>query len=71
MVPSTVFRSIRADDDLPGARRRSDPKGDPWTLYGRAASTMDPAAAASHQVAAARDRQSATPSHGYCVCWTP
>ena len=38
-APSTVFRSIRADDDLPGARRRSDPADDPWTLYRRAAST--------------------------------
>ena len=40
VVPSTVFRSIRADDNLSGARRRSDPTGDPWTLYRRAASTM-------------------------------
>ena len=38
--PSTVVRRVRADEDLPGARRRSDPTDDPWTLYRRAASTM-------------------------------
>ena len=37
--PSAVFRSVRADEDLPDARRRSDPTGDPWTFYRRAAST--------------------------------
>ena len=36
---STVVRRVRADDDLPGAGRRSDPADDPWTLYRRAAST--------------------------------
>ena len=38
--PSTVVRRVRADEDLPGARRRSDPTDDPWALYRRAASTM-------------------------------
>ena len=37
---STVVRRVRADDDLPGAGRRSDPADDPWTLYRRAALTM-------------------------------
>ena len=37
--PSAVVRNVRADDDLPGAGRRSDPADDPWTLYRRAGST--------------------------------
>ena len=41
LVPhSTVVRRVRADEDLPSARRRSDPTDDPWPLYRRAASTM-------------------------------
>ena len=62
--PSTVVRRVCTDEDLPGARRRSDPTDDSRALYRRAASTMIRPRPRRSQVAAARDRKSALLDQG-------
>ena len=67
MPPSTVVRRVRADEDLPGAMTPFGPDGRPSGALPPRGLDDDPAAAASQQVAAARDRKSACSTRGHRV----